>query len=151
MPIRYALEPDLSVEEFIDVLRRTSLGERRPLDDRRTMEGMLRGAQVIVTARDDGGRLVGVARSITDFHYCLYLADLAVDEAIQRQGVGRELMRRTHEAAGKHTMLILLAAPKAKSYYPHVGPSIGMKQHDSCWVIDRQPRQPAPVRSPSPS
>ena len=91
---------------------------------------MLRHADLIVTARA-GGRLVGVSRAITDFSYCTYLSDLAVDEAHQRRGIGKELLRRTHEAAGRQTVLILLAAPKARGYYPH----IGMTGHDSCWII----------------
>jgi predicted N-acetyltransferase YhbS len=99
------------------------------------MRAMLAGAGVIATARVDG-LLVGVSRAITDFAYCTYLSDLAVDERYQRQGIGRELIRRTHEAAGLQTSLILLAAPKAESYYPH----IGMTKHDSCWFIRRQPR-----------
>lgn len=95
---------------------------------------MLRQADLIVTARDDAGLLVGVSRALTDYAYSTYLADLAVDEAFQGRGIGRELIGRTHEAAGLHTMLILLAAPKAETYYPH----IGMRQHGSCWVIDRK-------------
>jgi predicted N-acetyltransferase YhbS len=59
------------------------------------------------------------------------LSDLAVDEQFQGQGIGRELIRRTHETAGLQTTLILLAAPKAMTYYPH----IGMTQHESCWLI----------------
>jgi predicted N-acetyltransferase YhbS len=77
---------------------------------------------------------VGVARALTDFAFCTYLLDLAVDEAYQRRGIGREMVRRTHEAAGLHTTLILLAAPKARDYYPHVG----MRPHDSCWVVPRR-------------
>jgi predicted N-acetyltransferase YhbS len=133
--VSYQLEPDLSPEEFIDVLMRSTLAERRPVDDLDSMRAMLAGAGVIATARVDG-LLVGVSRAITDFAYCTYLSDLAVDERYQRQGIGRELIRRTHEAAGLQTSLILLAAPKAESYYPH----IGMTKHDSCWFIRRQPR-----------
>jgi len=129
----YALEPDLAVAEFIDVLRRSTLAERRPVDDARTIAGMLAHADVIVTARDSSGLLVGVSRAITDFNYCTYLSDLAVDEAFQRQGIGRELIRRTHLAAGLKTNLILLAAPKAETYYPH----IGMLHHNSCWRLAR--------------
>lgn len=132
--IRYSLEPDLTVDDFIDVLRRSTLAERRPVDQRQTMSTMLQQADLIVTARSDAGLLVGISRALTDFAYCTYLADLAVDEAFQARGIGRELIRRTHEAAGLHTMLILLAAPKAETYYPH----IGMRQHGSCWVIDRR-------------
>ena len=129
----YALEPDLAVAEFIDILRRSTLAERRPVDDARTMAGMLEHADVIVTARDSRRLLVGVSRAITDFNYCTYLSDLAVDEAFQRQGIGRELIRRTHLAAGLKTNLILLAAPKAETYYPH----IGMLHHNSCWRLAR--------------
>lgn len=133
--INYRLEPDLSAEAFIDLLERSTLAERRPVGDPATIAGMLAHADVIVTARA-GGLLVGVSRALTDFSYCTYLSDLAVAADHQRRGVGRELIRRTHEAAGLHTMLILLAAPAARAYYPH----IGLRPHDSCWVIDRQPR-----------
>ena len=85
MNVVYAIEtyPELSVEAFIDVLRRSTLGERRPIDDPETIRGMLEHADIIVTARVEG-RLVGISRAITDFSYCTYLSDLAVDEAYQR-------------------------------------------------------------------
>ena len=133
MPITYQLEPDLSVEEFIDVLVRSTLGERRPITDRETIAGMLQNADLIVTAREEG-RLVGISRAITDRHFCTYLSDLAVDQSVQRGGIGKELIRRTHEAAGLKTTLYLVAAPKAETYYPH----IGMTQHHSCWYIPKQ-------------
>lgn len=138
MEIDYRLEPELSPDEFVNVLVRSTLGERRPIDDAEAIRGMLRHASLIVTARESG-LLVGVSRAITDFHYCTYLSDLAVDQRYQRQGIGKTLLQRTHEAAGLSTSLILLAAPGARAYYPHVG----MKQHDSCWIIPREPR-PAP-------
>jgi len=128
--IHYPLEPDLSSDEFIDVLRRSSLAERRPVDDDATIAAMLKNADVIATARNAAGLLVGVSRAITDFAYCTYLSDLAVDENYQGQGIGRELIEKTHEAANEELTLILLSAPKAQSYYPHVG----MQQHDSCWT-----------------
>jgi GNAT superfamily N-acetyltransferase len=132
--IVYALEPALGHEEFADVLRRSTLAERRPVGQPERLEAMLRQADLIVTARDPRGLLVGISRAISDYSFCTYLSDLAVDEAYQGRGIGRELIRRTHEAAGLATSLILLAAPKARSYYPH----IGMRHHDSCWMIDRQ-------------
>jgi len=131
MDFRYAIEPSLSADEFVGVLQRSTLAERRPVADRARIEGMLRHANVIVTARDDTGLLVGVSRALSDFNYCCYLSDLAVDSAFQGGGIGRELIRRTHEAAGPGTTLILIAAPKARSYYPH----IGMTHHDSCWIV----------------
>jgi predicted N-acetyltransferase YhbS len=128
--ITYQLEPNLNPEEFIDVLVRSTLAERRPIDRPDVIRGMLDRADLIVTARFNA-LLVGVSRAITDFNYCTYLSDLAVDEAHQGRGIGRELIRRTHEAAGTNTTLILVAAPKAHTYYPH----IGMESHDSAWII----------------
>ena len=135
IPVVYAREQALTAAEFIDVLQRSGLSERRPVDDRDRIERMLAHSNLIVTARVDG-RLVGVSRALTDFGFCCYLSDLAVDAACQRRGIGRELVRRTHEAAGLHTTLILLAAPAARDYYPH----IGMTKHDSCWVVPRRPK-----------
>jgi predicted N-acetyltransferase YhbS len=132
MEVRYSLEAELAPDAFIDLLRRSKLAERRPVHDLETIRGMLRHADLIVTARA-GEQLVGVSRAITDFSYCTYLSDLAVDEAWQRRGIGRELIRRTHEAAGLMTTLILLSAPAAREYYPH----IGMQRHDSCWIVPR--------------
>lgn len=131
-PITYDLEPNLSAEEFVDLLVRSTLAERRPVHDAQTMAGMLANADILATARSPDRLLIGVSRAITDFSYCTYLADLAVDAAFQRRGIGKELIRQTHQAAGNHTMLILLAAPKAQTYYPHVG----MRRHESCWIID---------------
>lgn len=132
--IHFGLEPDLTPVEFVDVLRRSTLALRRPVDELDTISRMLAEADLIVTARIEGGMLVGVSRAISDFAWCTYLSDLAVDEAWQDRGIGKELVRRTHEAAGIKTTLILLAAPAARDYYP----KIGMTRHDSCWIIPRR-------------
>ncbi len=129
--IQIELQPSLAAAEFIDVLQRSGLAARRPVDCPVTIQGMLEHADLIATARTESGLLVGVARSITDFHYCTYLSDLAVDQAYQRQGIGRRLLEFSHQQAGRHTTLILLAAPQAVSYYPHVG----LEKHPSCWLI----------------
>lgn len=133
MPITYALEPDLSAEEFQTVLIASTLGARRPVDDLERLDRMLRGAQVIVTARD-GRKLVGISRAITDFAYCCYLSDLAVDETYQHKGIGKQLITETQTACGPKVMLILLAAPKAETYYP----KIGMEHMPSCWALRRE-------------
>lgn len=133
MGISYQREEDLSVDEFVDVLRRSGLAERRPVDDTIRVEAMLRNASLIITARD-GGTLAGVARSVTDFSYCCYLSDLAVDRAYQRQGIGKELMRVTHSEAGEGCMLLLLSAPAAMAYYPRVG----FRKVENAFIADRK-------------
>lgn len=129
MAIDYRIEPDLDALEFVDLLVRSTLAERRPVHDLARIGAMLQRADVIATARA-GGLLIGAARAITDYSFCCYLSDLAVDASWQRQGIGRELIRLVKETAGPEAKLILLAAPKARDYYPH----LGMVRHESCWT-----------------
>jgi predicted N-acetyltransferase YhbS len=131
MSVTYALEPSLSAQEFRDVLVASTLAERRPADDLERLDKMLRNADVIVTARDNG-RIIGISRAITDYSFCCYLSDLAVDAAYQRQGIGKKLIEETHKAAGLHTELFLVSAPAAEGYYP----KIGMKSYP-CYGIPR--------------
>ncbi len=133
MPISYSLAPNLSAADFRNILIASTLAERRPARDFARLEKMLRQADVIVTARD-GDRLVGISRAVTDFSYCCYLSDLAVDKQYQRRGIGRALIEATHRAAGDATTLILVAAPAAEAYYP----KIGMKHLANCWAIPRK-------------
>lgn len=120
MSISYALEPDLSAEEFREILVSSTLAERRPAQDLNRLAKMLRHADIVVTARDEG-KLIGISRAITDFSYCCYLSDLAVHTNYQGHGVGKTLIGRTHEIAGLHTGLFLVSAPAAEGYYPKIG------------------------------
>ena len=132
MKIKYAVEKVLDPDEFVDILKRSTLAQRRPLKDRKRVVRMCRYANLIVTARDEKGKLVGLARSLTDFALCCYLSDLAVDRKLQRKGIGRELVRQTQEAAGgDEVMLLLVSAPAAMDYYP----KIGLKRFDNAFGI----------------
>ena len=134
MTLTYAVENDLSAEEFVDVLKRSGLDARRPVDKPDIIQGMVDNADLTVTARDGDGRLVGVARSITDFAYCCYLSDLAVDRACQRQGISKDLIQRTRIAAGGDKIsLLLLSAPDGMDYYPKTG----LDNFDNCFGIRR--------------
>ena len=128
--ITYALEPELSQLEFVDLLHRSSLSDRRPVDRPEIIHGMLAYADIVLTARADSGLLVGIARAITDYHYCTYLSDLAVRNSHQKQGIGQELIRRVREAGGPAT-IIVLAAPKAVDYYGR----IGFGRHPQAWLL----------------
>jgi ribosomal protein S18 acetylase RimI-like enzyme len=132
IPIVYAREQALTAAEFIDVLQRSGLSERRPVDDRDRIERMLAHSNLIVTARVDG-RLVGVSRALTDFGFCCYLSDLAVDRSCQRSGIGRRLIEETRRAAGPQAACILLSAPGALDFYR----AIGMPQADNAFVFQR--------------
>ena len=131
--IAYRNNMRIMVNDFIDVLKRSTLAERRPAQDTVRLQKMLAHANVMVTAWA-GEQLVGVSRAITDFSFCCYLSDLAVDEKFQRAGIGRQLISLTHETAGHETTLILLSASAATKYYPRVG----MKHLAHCFIQDRK-------------
>ena len=135
MSIHYKINEPITTEQFVGLLRASTLGERRPIDDPACMEGMIRNSNLLVTAWD-GDVLVGVARSLTDFHYACYLSDIAVHSAYQRKGIGRQLQILTQEQLGPRCKLILLAAPAAHSYYP----KLGYTHNPRCWVLDRDER-----------
>lgn len=132
MNIEFKVNMPISVEQFIELLRHSTLGERRPVDDLACMEGMVKNSNLMVTAWN-GERLIGIARSVTDFHYACYLSDLAVDKQYQRIGIGKKLQAVTQEQLGPKCKLILLAAPDANAYYEH----IGFTNNPRCWVLSR--------------
>ena len=127
--ITYRTGNDIDLDEMIDLYVDSTLGERRPVEDRVRMARMLEEADLVITAWD-GDLLVGISRCVTDSVYCNYLSDLAVRSSHQRQGIGKEFVRLTREATPSATV-ILLAAPKAVDYYPR----IGMTRHESAWVL----------------
>lgn len=129
-PIAYRRDVPLDVDAAIELYRASTLGERRPVDDRDAMTAMLRHANLTITAWE-GEQLVGIARSLTDFAYVAYLSDLAVRASHQRLGIGMELMRRTRDALGPRAKIVLLAAPAAERYYPKAG----FTHHPQAWVL----------------
>lgn len=135
MAIEYKVNAPVTADQFVALLNKSTLGERRPVEDRECMEGMVKNSNLMVSAWD-GERLIGIARSMTDFHYACYLSDLAVDTAYQRKGIGKKLQEMTQNELGPKCKLILVAAPAAHSYYEH----IGFTNNPRCWVLDRDQR-----------
>ncbi|PIV31469.1 MAG: GNAT family N-acetyltransferase, partial [Zetaproteobacteria bacterium CG02_land_8_20_14_3_00_50_9] len=95
-------------------------------------ECRVKNSNLIVTAWH-GEELIGIARSMTDFHYACYLSDLAVHKKYQRGGIGKKLQVKTQEQLGPNCKLILVAAPDANSYYEH----IGFTNNQRCWILER--------------
>ncbi|MDX2191531.1 MAG: GNAT family N-acetyltransferase [Bacteroidota bacterium] len=130
MNLTYQREKHISSEEFIQVLKASTLSERRPVAELERIADMLKYGNLIITARHNG-KLVGISRSMSDFAFATYLSDLAVDINYQKMGIGKELIRLTQKEAPL-TKIILLAAPAAVDYYPR----IGMHRHNHCYFID---------------
>ncbi len=127
--ITYKTGNELDIDEVINLYRISTLGERRPIHDRVIIQSMLDNADIVVTAWDDT-RLVGLARTLTDYSYVAYLADLAVHNEYQRQGIGKALIEKTKEKLSPSCFITLLAAPNANDYYAR----LGFVHHPRAWV-----------------
>lgn len=131
MAITYRRGNDLDLAQVIDLYHACTLGARRPLDDRAIAQQMLDHANLVLSAWD-GDLLVGISRSMTDFGYVCYLADLAIRASHQRLGIGLELIQQTRAALGPRAKIVLISAPQAIDYYP----KIGFTRHESAWTLD---------------
>ncbi|MGK2914137.1 MAG: GNAT family N-acetyltransferase [Porticoccaceae bacterium] len=130
MQIDYRSNATISLPDAIDLYKRSTLGERRPVDRPDIFEGMLNNANLTISAWK-GSSLVGIARTLADFTYVAYLADLAVDAECQKQGIGKQLIKETRKRLKPECMIVLLAAPKANEYYP----KLGFEHNPRAWVL----------------
>lgn len=117
-------------EAIIEVYE--SSGIVRPTKDVQRISDMYTGAGLVVSAWNDD-LLVGLARSLTDFCFCCYLADLAVRQEYQHLGIGRELVALTRKEISSRSMLLLIAAPEAVGYYP----KLGMEPVENAFIFTR--------------
>ena len=129
--IAYKINVPVELEQLQELYRASTLAERRPVEDLKRFSRMIAEANLTVTAWDEA-LLVGISRTLTDFAWVAYLADLAVHREYQRRGIGRELIRHTKAELTAECKIVLLAAPDATSYYPH----IGFKAHNSAWILE---------------
>lgn len=132
LPVEYREGVPISVEAAIQLYKNSTLGERRPVDRPDIFEGMLKNANLTISAWH-GDRLVGISRSLTDFTYVAYLADLAVDTEYQKHGIGKQLVQETRNRLGAECMIVLLAAPKANDYYP----KLGFEHNPRAWMLKK--------------
>lgn len=132
MSIKYRINETITVQQFYDLLVNSTLGERRPIDDLECLDGMISNSNLTVSAWDSD-KLVGLARSMTDFNYACYLSDLAVDQSYQNRGIGKQLQALTQEQLNHRCKLILISAPAANGYYDKVG----FTNNPRCWVLER--------------
>lgn len=130
MEIRYRFDITPAPEQVIALYDKAGLP--RPTADTGRIAAMYAHSNLIVTAWD-GDLLVGVSRSITDWVWSCYLADLAIDPGYQKAGIGRKLIELTREKLGEESMILLLSVPTAFEYYPKVG----FAKEDRAFIIPR--------------
>jgi len=128
--IVFKINPLVSVYDFVALIKSTQLADRRPVDDIQRMEDMLKNSNLIITATLEG-KLVGIARVLTDMSWVAYISDLIVTPELQKQGVGKRLLKEVRGSVNECCKLLLLAAPSARGYYPH----IGFREEKRGWVL----------------
>ena len=127
--ISYQLETEISLTEFLSILKESGLARRRPMEDLNLLERMISGSNLLVTARAEG-QLVGLLRGISDHCYRSFIADLAVSQAFQRKGIGRQLLKIAREQAPE-ARLILFSAEDALPFYE----KLGFHLHERCYQL----------------
>jgi ribosomal protein S18 acetylase RimI-like enzyme len=109
-------------------------GIRRPVGELDRIQRMINHADETITARYED-TLVGFLRAITDYSYCCYISDIAVDKEYQGLGIGKELLRLLRDKLGEEEIkYILTSAPNAEGFYEKVG----FERADSAFVIKRK-------------
>jgi len=129
--LSYNIETNVDPNEIVDIYRRSGIA--RPIDDFPRLTRMLQHANLMIGARVKG-QLVGFARALTDYSYCCYVSDLAVDQDYQRRGIGQQILATLQKKLGEEVMVCLLSAPEAMSYYPKAG----FQKAEQAWWIPRK-------------
>lgn len=129
--VSYQINESIKPEELSNVFKVS--GIKRPFNDLKRLQKMIENSNVLITAWDNE-LLIGVARALTDYSYCCYLSDLAVDKDYQHQGIGKELVKLLQEHIGEEVSLLLLSSPTAMEYYP----KIGFKKIENGFKIPRE-------------
>lgn len=131
MKISYLINPNLKPKEVVTLF--VDSGIKRPVNNIGRIKRMIENANLIICARDDK-KLVGILRAVTDYSYCCYVSDLAVDKKYQRLGIGKKLLKLAQKTLGNQVMILLLSAPEADAFYSH----IGMENIQNAWKIARK-------------
>jgi N-acetylglutamate synthase-like GNAT family acetyltransferase len=134
MPITYSYDLRPTAEQIITLYNNSGLP--RPTHDKERIQKMYDHSNLIVTAWDHEV-LVGVSRSITDWAWSCYLADLAVHSDYKKSGIGKKLISLTKDKLGDESMILLLSVPTAMEYYPKVG----FEKQESSFIMNRTPWQ----------
>ena len=123
MNIKYT-EERLSAEEYISFLKRTDLGSQYPKERfKERIEKLVKNVSISLVARNEDEKIVGVLFGLTDFCYWLYVTDLGVDREYEKNGIGKQLMKRAHDIAGgeKDIAVYLIANENAVPFYKKLG------------------------------
>lgn len=131
MNVTYMDSMDILAEDVSRVFKKS--GIKRPYKDIERLRRMLINSDIVISAWV-GEQMVGVARALTDYSYCCYLSDLAVDSDYQGMGIGTRLVEIVRKSIGDECSLLLLSAPNAMEYYP----KIGFEKSDKAYVIKRK-------------
>lgn len=130
MSIIYSFDKRPNADQIIELY--DNCGLPRPTNDKERIQKMFDNSNLIVTAWHND-LLVGVSRSITDWVWSCYLADLAIRQEYKKAGIGRQLIKLTKDKVGEQSMVLLLSVPTAMEYYPKVG----FVKQESSFILNR--------------
>lgn len=132
MELEYKQNEPVLASELAELFKRS--GIRRPYDNHERIQRMIDNANEIISVWDNE-RLIGILRAITDYSYCCYISDIAVDKEYQGYRIGTMLLDLLLSRLGNEEIkYILTSAPNAIGFYE----KYGFERNDNTFIIRRQ-------------
>ena len=120
--MEYEVTDYITPEEYMEMRRLVEWSEF-PMEQ--AEEGIKHSAYLCVFRKE--GKVIALARVITDFGYVVYIADVIVRPDYQGQGLGRQLMNNIMDyikgqlKPGYKKMVSLMAAQGKEEFYKKFG------------------------------
>ncbi|MEM7672211.1 MAG: GNAT family N-acetyltransferase [Verrucomicrobiota bacterium] len=117
MNVEYSTEDKLHEQEVVALYKANKWSSA---EKPQALLAALANSHSVVTARVEG-KLVGLGNAISDGHLVVYYPHLLVDPEFQRQGIGKEMMRRLQKRYAHFHQQMLTADVDAVAFYQSIG------------------------------
>ena len=118
---RYSITKDLPRADVLALYR--AAGWFGPSDPAPELDAMIANSFAVSAAFDPVGRLVGMARALSDGVSDAYILDVVVDPAHRSRGIGREIVKRLadHLASFGIDWIVCVGVPGTEAFYRAAG------------------------------
>ena len=119
--LRYSITKDLPRADVLALYR--AAGWFGPSDPAPELDAMITNSFAVSAAFDPAGRLVGMARALSDGVSDAYILDVVVDPEFRSQGIGRTIVKRLaeHLASFGVDWIVCVGVPGTEAFYRATG------------------------------
>ena len=119
--LRYSITKDLPRADVLALYRAAGwFGMSDPAPE---LDAMIANSFAVSAAFDPAGRLVGMARALSDGVSDAYILDVVVEPAHRSRGIGREIVKRLadHLASCDVDWIVCVGVPGTEAFYRAAG------------------------------